>query len=136
MDPKLHYILTELWILAWNASVQRAELYRDGKERKSEQVRLFRGRVVTYLSSEIIPRYRANEIAKDQHYKCIEELIAYSNDLGSNVLGQLGYKYGIAQKLLNLALKYYWCLGEIAEPPHCPVDRIVIDKTRFKGNLN
>lgn len=46
------------------------------------------------------------------------------------------YKYGVAQKLLNLALKYYWCLGYIPEPPHCPVDRIIIDKTQLKGKVN
>jgi hypothetical protein len=47
-------------------------------------------------------------------------------------LGELGYKYGVAQKLLNLFLKYLWCLGTIAEPPHCPVDRIIIGKTCYK----
>jgi hypothetical protein len=37
---------------------------------------------------------------------------------------------------LNLALKYYWCLGLIQEPPHCPVDKIIIDKTVFRGKIN
>jgi hypothetical protein len=33
--------------------------------------------------------------------------------------------FGIAQKMLNLYLKYMWSLGNIQEPPHFPVDRII-----------
>jgi hypothetical protein len=36
-------------------------------------------------------------------------------------------RIGIAQKFLNLLLKYLWALDLITEPPHCPVDRVVID---------
>ena len=36
--------------------------------------------------------------------------------------------FGISQKMLNLYLKYQWCLGNIKEPPHFPVDRIIQEK--------
>jgi hypothetical protein len=36
-------------------------------------------------------------------------------------------RYGTSQKAFNLYLKYLWQLGEIAAPPHCPVDRIVLN---------
>ena len=133
MNAKQAYLVKELWILAWNASVQRAHLYRKGIEPGSENTRLFRQKVVSYLASQVIPKYSENEIGEEQHYKNIDELIDYANSVGERVLGQGRYKYGVAQKLLNLALKYYWCLGEITEPPHCPVDRIVIEMTRHKG---
>jgi hypothetical protein len=29
-----------------------------------------------------------------------------------------------------------WCLGHIQEPPHCPVDRIIINKTKLKNQVN
>lgn len=32
------------------------------------------------------------------------------------------FRIGIAQKALNLYLKYPWCLGIISRPPHCPFD--------------
>ena len=39
--------------------------------------------------------------------------------------------------MLNLYLKYQWCLGNIKEPPHFPVDRIIQQKlngwARAKG---
>jgi len=28
-------------------------------------------------------------------------------------------------------LKYQWCLGELATPPHCPFDRIIISKMKL-----
>jgi hypothetical protein len=84
-------------------------------------------------SSQVIPAYNKDGIKEEQHYKHIDDLIAYANSVGEKVLGKRGYKYGVAQKLLNLVLKYHWCLGTITEPPHCPVDRIVVDKTRYRG---
>lgn len=34
-----------------------------------------------------------------------------------------------------MCLKYHWRLGRIKEPPHCPVDSIIINKTEFRGTL-
>jgi hypothetical protein len=64
-------------------------------------------------------------------------LIEFANqkNLGG-VLGEDGYRYGGAQKLLNLMLKYLWCTDLIWRPPHCPVDRIVIDRTKYRGKVN
>lgn len=39
-----------------------------------------------------------------------------------SILNNACLSVGTAQKLLNLALKYYWCLGWLPEPPHFPVD--------------
>lgn len=36
------------------------------------------------------------------------------------------FRIGIAQKCLNLYLKYLWCVGEILTPPHCPFDATMI----------
>ncbi len=41
-----------------------------------------------------------------------------------------GFRVGIAQKALNLYLKYLWCLGKITEPPHCPFDSIIISEIK------
>jgi hypothetical protein len=46
----------------------------------------------------------------------------------SGVLRDGRFRIGIAQKALNLYLKYLWCLGDIQTPPHCPIDRRIIDK--------
>jgi len=46
----------------------------------------------------------------------------------SGILRNNRFRIGIAQKALNLYLKYLWCLGDIPPPPHCPLDRRIIDK--------
>ena len=43
------------------------------------------------------------------------------------VLYSSRFRFGIAQKLVNLYLKYLWASGLVEEPPHCPLDGIVRD---------
>lgn len=137
MTEKISFVINELWILAWAASVQRAKLY--GKKTDSCQssgvANRFRDNVIKFLTEKIIPQY-VDGCMEEQHYENIEALIAHATKVDPGILGKEGYKYGVAQKLLNLALKYYWCLGLIKEPPHCPIDRIIISKTKYKGRIN
>jgi hypothetical protein len=135
MDDKLQFVTSELWILAWGASVQRAKLYKDGVNSNSNEVSAFRESVIRFIIENILPQY-IDGSTEEQHYKNIDDLIVHANEVDPGILNQSGYKYGVAQKLLNLALKYYWCLGLVKEPPHCPVDRIVISKTRYRGQIN
>ena len=45
----------------------------------------------------------------------------------------ISFKVGHSQKLINMLLKYYWCMGWLKmRPPHCPVDRIILEKTGVK----
>ncbi len=69
--------------------------------------------------------YQAN-MGDDVHYEGIQQIAnEVSEDFGEFLLdGRL--RIGIVQKALNLYLKYLWCLGRIAEPPHCPFDNGII----------
>lgn len=137
MDEQKQFITSELWILAWAASVQRAKLYKEENDKASFLIELnkFRKNIIEFVTANIIPYY-FSDCSEEQHYKNIDEIIAYANRINFGILGKSGYKYGVAQKLLNLALKYYWCMGLIKEPPHCPIDRIVISKTKYNGKIN
>ena len=132
---KNEFIAGELWTLAWAASVQRAKVYKQGIKADSKDVKTFRRDVATYVKTELLPTYKSH-CGEEQHYANIDKLIAHASKVGVAVLPAHAYKFGIAQKLLNLCLKYHWCLGRIETPPHCPVDRIVIEKTSFRGKLN
>ena len=129
--PKQDFILSELWSLAWAASVQRANLYSEGSRGNAE----FRAHIKTYFTEQLLSGYKIR-CSEDQHYNNIGKLVAFGARFLPSPLVDGRYKYGVAQKLLNLALKYYWCLGCIEEPPHCPVDRIIIDKTHLRGSVN
>lgn len=130
-DQKIDFVTSEPLLLAWSASVQRSNLYEE-KEGHTQEKNLFRERLTEFLSLTVIPLYK-NQISEEEHYKNIDALIDYAEEIKGTLLAADGYKYGVAQKLLNLALKYYWCLGLIAVPPHCPIDRIVISETKFKS---
>lgn len=136
MNEKQQFIVNELWILAWSASVQRAKLYKKDVDITAKQTNKFREDLVQFLKEKIIPLYSASSCNEEQHYKNIDDLIIYANRINPGILSDLGYKYGVAQKLLNLALKYYWCTELIKEPPHCPIDRIIINKTKYNGKIN
>ena len=132
MTTALEFLKSELWILSWGASVQRAGLF---VENSSEYARLeFRRAVISFAEHEILPKYRS-AVAEATHESNIVRLSNRGSELGGSVLLADGYRIGIAQKLLNLQLKYLWCLGNIPEPPHCPVDRVMINKTRLKGKV-
>ncbi|MEM8739596.1 MAG: hypothetical protein AAGG38_14130 [Planctomycetota bacterium] len=127
------FITSELWILSWNASVQRARLFDDQATEQSR--RAFRKRVIRYLETTVLPRY-GNTVSDAEHCGVISRVVEEcSKSDESHVLGPDGYRIGIAQKLVNLQLKYLWCLGSIPEPPHCPVDRLILEKTRLRGTI-
>lgn len=135
LSREQEFVVKEIWILAWNASVQRANLYNKKSKVDNKTKSKFRASIISYVEDEIFQSYK-DGCSENQHYKNIESLIAKANSLNLGILGPEGYKFGVAQKLLNLSLKYMWCLGHIAEPPHCPVDRIIINKTNLKGKVN
>ena len=136
MDKRKEFLIRELWISAWSASVQHASLYIDGARKiRRDEINEFRSKLINYIKREIIPIYK-NFVSEDEHIRNILKIIDFANKADTGILGRDLYKFGVAQKLLNLALKYYWCLAEVVEPPHCPVDRIIIDKTIYKGKIN
>lgn len=70
----------------------------------------------------------SGKVNEEDHVKYIED---FQNKANANYLQYLegvGLTFGRTQKLINLYLKYIWVCGYIPEPPHCPVDSIIISK--------
>lgn len=127
------FMLNEVFVSSWNASVQHASLYKPdaSNDAKGE----LRQTIYMFLKSVVMPSY-ARRCTEEEHLKNIELLVAVGNQNGAAILLSDGYKYGVAQKLVNLFLKYLWCMGSIVEPPHCPVDRIILAKTTLRDRFN
>jgi hypothetical protein len=70
------------------------------------------------------------EMDEDSHIKNIEDLADCLSEefRGLRVLKDDRFRIGIAQKALNLYLKYLWCTDQICMPPHCPFDSMIISK--------
>lgn len=132
MNDTQQYLVSQLWILSWNASVQRANLYVPNSELGRSA---FRAEIIAFANDKLIPQYQST-VSSKVHELNILKLSKYGTAIGSEILQAAGYKVGIAQKLLNLQLKYLWCCGSIGEPPHCPIDRVIINKTPLKNQIN
>jgi hypothetical protein len=135
LTPKQRYVFDQALILAWAASVQRAKLYRAKALREKQVSQAFRSAVLQFVEGQLLSKYESG-CAEQEHVENIGRLVRFANKMGKGILGPSGYKFGVAQKLLNVVLKHLWCLGRISEPPHCPVDRIVLDSTSLRGKLN
>lgn len=104
------------------SSVQRARIYVPNLN--DTQKRPFKNGFKERLAC-LEAMYR-EPVDCDSHISCIRE---FSNELSRDYGGVLvgsRLRIGIAQKGVNLCLKYLWCLDRIPEPPHCPVDAIVL----------
>lgn len=72
-------------------------------------------------------------IDEETHFKHIENLATELTNKYGDYLKGGKFRIGIAQKALNLYLKYLWCAGFTPMPPHCPFDRIIIDAIKEKN---
>ena len=109
---------------AQSSSFQRANVYASkvSDEQRDKFVKEFKKKLI-----ELEKVYK-QPVSPDEHLKNIE---AFANNLSNSfptVLLNRKMRIGIAQKAINLYLKYIWCYGWIPEPPHCPIDSTVLQE--------
>ena len=120
---KRDFIETEIWLLTIGGGFQRANVYINGatgKERLEFRNKLHD--VVIKIAAE----YK-DTVSEARHIDNIKQV----SNLKHSALNNSCMNFGISQKILNLYLKYLWCLGEIPTPPHFPVDRIIQQKLKI-----
>jgi hypothetical protein len=122
---KNQFLNNEIWTLTIGGAFQRANVYKatvsdiDKRDFKSDTRK--------YIEENLLPQYSKSGISDEVHIKNIKELSSYTIEF-SDLLQNDKLNFGVCQKMLNLYLKYQWCLGTIAPPPHFPVDRIIQEK--------
>ncbi|WP_367359828.1 hypothetical protein ACJ77P_11715 [Syntrophus buswellii] len=107
---------------AIGAAFQRALIYSDGKDDglKDQLKRDLEG----YLR-RIETQYQQN-VSSEKHLRTIAGVAKGMSDKHGHILKNGRFRVGIAQKAVNIYLKLLWCYGWIPEPPHCPIDSIVL----------
>ncbi len=117
-----NFLKDELWTLTFGAISRGSKLYRndptDGDKTK------FKNTIKDYVS-DLIPDYR-NGVEGEEHMKNIKNLCEASKK-HKDILQNGSLSIGRGQKILNLYLKYLWCLDEVDKPPHCPLDRNILE---------
>lgn len=126
MNYKSEFLNTEIWLLTFGGAFQRANIY---KEESSEVLRKeFRKELSDFIEKNILPQY-SKKVVDEVHVKNIHDIIVFSStSQHSQILTKGKLTFGVTQKIVNLYLKYQWCLGNIPTPPHFPVDRIIQNK--------
>ena len=124
VDERLsEFLERETLLLTVLAALGRNPTYRE--DASEEERRRFRKSLKTWLRSRM-PEYRAGLVDETRHVDNIEALSAELSVRHGEVLLGGRLRIGTAQKALNLYLKYGWARGIIHEPPHCPIDSIVL----------
>lgn len=120
---KRDFLIEEIWLLTFGGAFQHSGIYKANTKEKERTY--FRNILKGYIEQVVLKKYK-QPVSDEDH---LENIISISNYTASfkEVL-KAPINIGISQKLLNLALKYYWCLGLLPEPPHFPVDRIIQQK--------
>ncbi|MBU2920688.1 hypothetical protein KO504_05005 [Winogradskyella psychrotolerans] len=115
------FLIEEIWLLTFGGAFQHTGIYKP-KTKEIDRTR-FRNKLRGYVENTILSQYKTSITEDTIHLENIQAIGQFT-EVFTEVL-KAPINIGVSQKLLNLALKYYWCLGIIPEPPHCPVDRII-----------
>lgn len=113
--------LDKAWSKSWRAAVQRNPVY---SANASETTKRLVRQGARELTEKIVRSYD-RAVSDKEHQASIVSLSNNLSEMFSEALQQSRMRIGTSQKFLNLYLKYMWCFGQISEPPHCPLDRIV-----------
>ena len=120
-DQQLCFIKDEIWLLLYAGAFQHNSIYVT--HTKEYQRKAFREGLRNYIEDVVHTTY--NNLVSDQnHGAYILSIIDYTRSF-SQILNRGELNVGTVQKILNLSLKYYWCLDLLPEPPHFPIDRII-----------
>lgn len=129
LKERKHAVIKDsLWQVTVYASFQRAKIYNatatDADKRQVKEL----------LRCEIQKKAKSysNEIREAQHVKNIKAIADAINKKYASCLLHDQIPIGVVQKAFNLHLKLMWCTGQAAEPPHCPIDKVIIDKLPYK----
>lgn len=118
------FLKNEFWMLSVQGAFQRARIYLKNEKSSVQDEYLrdgFRNGFREYIDQKLINDYEV-DLSEKKHLSNILAFKHHAESIGYGILYDNNFKYGVAQKLLNLYLKYLWVGGYIKEPIHFPVD--------------
>lgn len=110
------------------AAFQRGKVYKPNlkKQHKEEVKESIRGEL-----RRLAQIYNGN-ITEEDHIRNIKNLSRKISRIHRDKLRNGRLRIGTSQKLLNVYLKFLWCLDTVEEPSHCPIDGIVLREIKNK----
>lgn len=135
VDQKNRFLIYELGILTLKAALStRDKKYPVYKNGIAHHQRSGAHDELRKLLSSIEEKYINANISEQEHIEFIENTSSTLSVRLGAYLHNGTFRIGVAQKLINLHLKYLWTSGFCAEPPHCPIDGIIRDYANIQYN--
>ena len=131
-EDKVEFLRYEIGILTLKAALSTraggAPIYSDAcREHQRAPIK----RALRRELRELELGYSYGGISSNDHCEYIASLANRISQAYHDSLHERRFRFGIAQKLVNLHLKYLWSLGLVEEPPHCPLDGVVRDLAKL-----
>lgn len=111
------------------AAFQHAPIYSSKDSKKRAEFRQHLEEILINTSCS----YRSR-VCDEFHVSNISNISTDISNVHGKILSNGRLRIGVAQKALNLYLKFAWSHGWIAKPPHCPFDRIVLAELDLSGH--
>ena len=134
VDMEDIYKAEVIWRASMTGAYQRARIFKGGKKDggaagPSDAAKAaVRSTIKRFLLEEVFRPFGKTELTEAQLYELIERLQALVESEHGDHLLHGRFRFGNAQKFVNLYLKYMWVCGFGKEPPHFPVDRVIQKK--------
>lgn len=129
---KIRFIKYELGLLSLKAALStRNNKYPIYVQGITVNQKTAAKKAIRSILNDVESNYFAGDITEEKH---IEYIVKVADDLSlakGECLHKGRFRIGVAQKLVNVHLKYLWAAGLIPEPPHCPIDGIIRDKAEI-----
>lgn len=134
IDEKEKFLINEIINLSINAAFatrnKNYPIYANSKYHDEALKTHIKGYLLDYYQQLIQMRELTNSDVKKE----IKKLTDTTTKNFANLLFKKQFRIGIAQKIINLFLKYLWVSKLIQfEPPLCPIDNIVRSRLNCKS---
>jgi len=131
LDAKRAFLHEQAELSTVIASLQRANAYSSTASESDRQALRI---ALKAALAEFGERY-SSPVSHEVHLKHISQFAQRISSECGGYLASGHLRIGVAQKALNLYLKFLWCYGTIPTPPHCPFDSRVIAKLPPEARL-
>lgn len=126
-DAKRQFMMDEIWMLSVAGAFQRAGIYKNKSFSESKREE-FRAEVRGIVDKWVCYLLQAKD--DSEYIDKLERIRDAINEIGKKYSGDVSeFHLGKVQKLVNLYLKYQWCIGLIDNTHvlHCPFDRTILE---------
>lgn len=130
-SPVIHSPDMEERSVFWRAFVMAdvvASSFRRGSVFQTKDVKVRTG-VRQSLARKVVRIARGyvdGDVCGEAHVRAIDQLAKEMTAEHNSALRCHRFRFGTAQKALNLYLKHAWLHDWISTPPHCPFDNVIL----------